>query len=85
MKENDYIGGIKKETYDRKKSVNHDLILAAAQKKRDAEVADLQKAKDRLLEDKQELENEHKEYFKSQREENEGKLTRAMEAELIIA
>lgn len=75
------IDRIKKETYDRKKSVNHDLILAAAQKKKDAEVADLQKAKDRLLEDKQELENEHKEYFKSQREENEGKLTRAMEAE----
>ncbi len=72
---------IKQESYDRKVSVNHDVILAEAQKKRDQEVAALSNAKTKLIEEKQLLESEHKEYVLEQRKTLDGKLTRSVEKE----
>ena len=70
---------IKKENYDRKLSLNHDVVVAEAKKKRDAEVAELQKANKLLEEDKAKLEAEHKEYVRESRASSNGKLTREME------
>lgn len=70
---------VKNDAYDRKLSVNHDLILAQAQKKRDEEVSDLQKAKAHLIDEKATLEEEHKEYVKEQRTQNAGKLSKSIE------
>ncbi len=75
------IDRIKKETYDRKISVNHDIIMAEAQKKRDAEVKNLQIARDRLLEERQLIEQEHKDYVKEQRASSDGKISKAVESE----
>ncbi len=75
------IDKIKKESYDRKISVNHDIIMAEAQKKRDFEVQNLQAAKNRLLEERQLIEQEHKDYVKEQRTATNGKISKAIETE----
>ncbi len=75
------IDRIKKETYDRKISVNHDIIMAEAQKKRDGEVKDLQVAKSRLVQERETLEQEHKEYVKEQRTSSDGKISKSVENE----
>ncbi len=73
---------IKKENYDRKLSINHDVILIEAQKRRDKEVADLMKAKKLLENDRIRMEEEHKEFVKSSQLNNKGKISREMEKEL---
>lgn len=70
---------IKKETYDRKLSINHDVILVEAQKRRDKEVEDLQKAKKTLEEEKINLDNAHKEYIKENRMNSNGKISKEVE------
>ena len=70
---------IKQENYDRKRSLDHDVIAGEARKRRDKEVSDLQLVKKGLEDDRVRLEQEHKEYVKSSREESNGKLTREME------
>lgn len=62
------IDKIRKESYDRKLSVNNDIVLAEAQKRRDAEVANLQKAKTVLEQDKLNLEESHKEFVRENRQ-----------------
>lgn len=73
------IDKIKKENYDRKLSLNHDVITAEARKRRDNEVANLQDAKRKLEDDKARIEAEHKEYVRTSREQSNGKLTREIE------
>ena len=73
---------IRKETYDRKLSVNHDVILSEAQKRRDQEVADLIRARNMLESDKAKMEQDHKDFVKESRLNNQGKLTRELEKEL---
>lgn len=70
---------IKTENYDRKVTLNHDAIMAEARKRRDEEVANLQKAKKLLESDKANLEIEHKEFVRESRTSSNGKLTREME------
>lgn len=70
---------IKKETYDRKLSINHDVILVEAQKRRDKEFDDLQKAKKILEEEKITLDNAHKEYIKENRMNSNGKISKEVE------
>lgn len=70
---------IKKESYDRKLSVNHDAILQEAQKRRDKEIERLNAAKKALQEEGVQLENEHKEILKAKQVESNGKLTKDME------
>lgn len=60
---------VRKENYDRKLSVNHDIILTEAQKRRDKEVTDLQKAKSVLEQDKASMEEQHKEFVRQSRQE----------------
>lgn len=67
---------IRKENYDRKLSVNHDVILTEAQKRRDKEVTDLQKAKSALEQEKVNMEERHKEFV---RENRQDKLSRDVE------
>lgn len=70
---------IRKESYDRKLSVNHDVILVEAQKRRDKEVTDLQKAKKMLEQDKVKMEEEHKAFVRESRQSQNGKLSREIE------
>lgn len=67
---------VRKENYDRKLSVNHDIILTEAQKRRDKEVTDLQKAKAALEAEKINMEERHKEFV---RENRQDKLSREVE------
>ncbi len=70
---------IKNEAYDRKLSLNHDVILKEAQARRDEEVKSLQKAKQVLAQDRVELEEKHKEFLRENRESSQGKLSREVE------
>lgn len=70
---------IKKENYDRKLSLNQDVIKAEARKRRDEEVASLQSARNSLKQEKAMLEEQHKEFVRESRERSGGKLTREME------
>lgn len=70
---------IKKANYDRKLSLDHDVVMAEARKRRDNEVAELQNAKNMLKEEKARLESEHKEFVRGSRENSNGKLTKQME------
>ncbi len=70
---------IKKENYDRKLTLNHDVVVAEAKKRRDAEIENLQNARKMLEQDRIRLEAEHKEYVKTSRENSNGKLTREIE------
>ena len=73
---------IRKESYDRKLSANHDVILVEAQKRRDKELADLMQAKKILESDKAKLEQEHKDFVKESQLNSKGKLSRELEKEL---
>lgn len=73
---------IKKESYDRKLSINHDVILMEAQKRRDKEVADLMQAKKLLENDKEKMEQTHKEFVKESRLNSDGKISKELEKEL---
>lgn len=73
------IDKIKKETYDRKLSINHDAVLNEAQKQRDIEFEGLKKAKQQLLDEKEEIERQHKEFIKEARLENKEKISKNME------
>ena len=73
------IDKIKKETYDRKLSINHDAVLNEAQKQRDIEFEGLKNAKQQLLEEKEEIEKQHKEFVKESRLENKEKISKNME------
>ncbi len=73
---------IRKESYDRKLSVNHDAILVEAQKRRDKEVADLMQAKKILEGDRTKLEQDHKEFVKESQLASKGKISRELEKEL---
>ena len=70
---------IKKENYDRKLSLDHDVVMAEARKRRDNEVAQLQNARNMLKEEKARMEAEHKEFVRQSRESSNGKLTKQME------
>ncbi len=70
---------IKNEAYDRKLSLNHDIIIKQAQDRRDEEVKSLQKAKQVLAQNRLELEEQHKEFVKEKRENANGKLSREVE------
>ncbi|MBO5021895.1 MAG: hypothetical protein J6C53_00230 [Clostridia bacterium] len=73
------INKLKKENYDRKLSLDHDVVMAEARKRRDKEVADLQNARKMLENDKAELEAKHKEFVRESRASSNGKLTREIE------
>ena len=73
---------IRKESYDRKLSANHDVILVEAQKRRDKEVADLMQAKKVLEGDRAKLEQEHKDFVKENQLASKGKISRELEKEL---
>jgi len=72
------IDKIRKESYDRKLSQNHDAILNEAQKRRDDEVVKLQKAKANLEQERIDMEEKHKVYVRENRQAN-GKLSRDVE------
>lgn len=72
---------IKTENYDRKLTLDHDVVMAEARKRRDSEVENLQNARKTLEQDKARLEAEHKEYVRESRVASQGKLTREMERE----
>lgn len=73
------INKVRQESYDRKLSVDHDVILKEAQTRRDNEVKQLQKAKSVLEQDKLEMEEQHKVYVRQAREASNGKLSREVE------
>lgn len=73
------IDKIKNEAYDRKLSLNHDVIIKQAQERRDEEVVSLQKAKQVLAQRRLDLEEEHKQFVKNNREQANGKLSREVE------
>lgn len=73
---------IKKENYDRKLSINHDVILLEAQKRRDQEVADLMEAKKVLESDKEKLKQDHKAFIKTSQANSKGQISRETEKEL---
>ena len=70
---------IRKETYDKRMAVNHDAIVAEAQKRRDAELKNLQMAVKTLENDKFNLEEEHKKFVKECREKDGEKISKEME------
>lgn len=70
---------VRKESYDRKLAVNHDAILVVAQKRRDEELKDLNKAKELLMQEKEDLEKEYSDFIKSTREKEGNNITRGME------
>lgn len=67
---------VRKESYDRKLSVNHDAVLTEAQNRRDKEVIELQKTKALLEKQKIEMEESHKEFV---RENRQDKISRDVE------
>ena len=71
---------IKKEAYDRKLAVNHDVILMEAQKRRDAEVEKLQKAKQSFEQQKAQTETDYKAFIRENRD-ADGKVSKAVERE----
>ncbi len=73
---------IRKESYDRKLSKNHDVILVEAQKRRDNEVRELQNAKKMLEEDKAQLEEQHKAFMRESRLNSKGKISKETEREI---
>ncbi len=69
------------EDYNRKISVDHDLVLRQAQAERDEEVASLKETKANLLKQKEEAEESHKEAVKEARISSKGKITKDTERE----
>lgn len=70
---------VRKESYDRKLAVNHDKIKIEAEGRRDEELDALNKAKNLLIQDKENLEKQHKEFIKSAREKDGNKISKEME------
>lgn len=70
---------VRKESYDRKLSAHNDAIVLEAQKRRDAEVANLQKAQHILETERETLEQNHKDYLRQARQESNGKLSKDVE------
>lgn len=70
---------IREESYDRKVSLNYDLILKEAQRRRDEEVKMLKATVAGLEKQKQELETSHKEEIKEARLNSKGKITKETE------
>lgn len=66
-------------TYDKRINENHELVMAQAQKVRDEEVANLRLAKKAIENDKATLEENHKEFIRTQREKDKGKISRTAE------
>ena len=73
------IDRIKKESYDKKIAINHDAILVEAQKVRDEEYKQLQKAKEILQQEKEKIEKEHEDYVSKTRVQAGRKITREMD------
>lgn len=72
---------IVKSKYDRKISIDIDLIANEAKARRDAELDELFKAKQSLQAEKLDLEEKHKNYVQEARLNNRGKITRDTEKE----
>ncbi len=70
---------VREEAYDRKISVNHDMVLREAQRLRDEEVKALKDTKANLEQQKTELENAHKQDIKNSRLSSKGKITKETE------
>lgn len=73
------IDKIKKEAYDRKLSVNHDVILMEAQKRRDIEINELQNAKKLLEDERINIDEEHKQFIKENKIQSNGKISKDVE------
>jgi hypothetical protein len=72
---------IREESYNRKISVDQDMILKQAQKMRDEEVSSLKETKQNLLNQKDEAEQAHKEAVKEARLNSKGKISKDAERE----
>ncbi len=72
---------IREESYNRRISVDHDMILKQAQQMRDEEVASLKETKQNLLNQKEEAEQAHKEAVKEARLNSKGKISKDAERE----
>ena len=70
---------VKAESYDKRVTENHEIILAKAQKLRDQELETLNIAKATIEKEKAELEELHKEFVKEQRIKDNEKISREME------
>lgn len=70
---------IREESYNRKVSLNYDLIMREAQRRRDEEVKTLKDTVAELEKQKQEIEISHKEEIKQARLNSKGKITKETE------
>lgn len=70
---------LKAESYDKKLKVNHDQIYKNAQIRRDNEVKELTATKNELIEQRNALENEHREFIKENNISANGKISKDVE------